>query len=140
MKIAAPSATRVLVLRPARRWRHCRSTPIAAPRQPATKMFNPAWARSVVTGGTPGERNDATLTKPGAFVPNRGRIHVEFRRKGIICPRLENLEDTMAWRILSGGAIAALAGAAMLAASSDPSPAFTLESPSLETPVAAAGI
>ena len=33
----------------------------------------------------------------------------------------------MTWRILSGGAIAALAGAAMLAAASDPSPAFTLE-------------
>jgi hypothetical protein len=31
----------------------------------------------------------------------------------------------MALRILSGGMIAALAGAAMLAASSDPSPAFT---------------
>ena len=38
----------------------------------------------------------------------------------------------MVWRILSGGAIAAIAGAAMLAASSDPSPAFTLELPSLE--------
>ena len=45
----------------------------------------------------------------------------------------------MALRILSGGTIAALAGAAMLAASSDPSPAFTLNSPSLEAPVAAAG-
>ena len=31
--------------------------------------------------GTPGERSDATLTKPGAFVPNRRRIHAEFRRK-----------------------------------------------------------
>jgi hypothetical protein len=46
----------------------------------------------------------------------------------------------MALRILSGGAIAALAGAAMLAASSDPSPAFTLNSPSLEPPVAASDI
>ena len=43
----------------------------------------------------------------------------------------------MVLRILSGGAIAALAGAAMLAASSGPSPAFTLSSPSLEQPVAA---
>jgi hypothetical protein len=32
----------------------------------------------------------------------------------------------MTWRILSGGAIAAIAGAAMLAASSGPSAAFTL--------------
>ena len=46
----------------------------------------------------------------------------------------------MALRILSGGMIAALAGAAMLAASSDPSPAFTLNSPSLERPVAAADL
>ena len=46
----------------------------------------------------------------------------------------------MALRILSGGAIAALAGAAMLAAASGPSDAFTLNSPSLEAPVAAAGI
>ena len=46
----------------------------------------------------------------------------------------------MVSRILSGGAIAAIAGAAMLAASSVPSPAFTLSSPSLEQPVAAAGL
>jgi hypothetical protein len=46
----------------------------------------------------------------------------------------------MTWRILSGGAIAALAGAAMLAAASGPSDAFTLNSHSLEAPVAAAGI
>ncbi len=46
----------------------------------------------------------------------------------------------MTWRILSGGAIAALAGAAMLAASNDASDAFTLSSPSLEPPVAAAGV
>ena len=44
----------------------------------------------------------------------------------------------MVWRILSGGAIAALAGAAMLALSSGPSSAFMLASPSLERPVAAA--
>ena len=46
----------------------------------------------------------------------------------------------MTWRILSGGAIAALAGAAILAAASGPSEAFTLESPSLGPPVAAAGV
>jgi len=46
----------------------------------------------------------------------------------------------MVWRILSGGAIAALAGAAMLALSSRPSSAFTLVSPSLERPVAGANI
>ena len=46
----------------------------------------------------------------------------------------------MVSRILSGGAIAALAGAAMLAAASAPSDAFTLESPSLEPPVAAVDI
>jgi hypothetical protein len=46
----------------------------------------------------------------------------------------------MVWRILSGGAIAALAGAAMLALSSGPSSAFTLVSPSLERPVAGANI
>jgi hypothetical protein len=46
----------------------------------------------------------------------------------------------MVWRILSGGAIAALAGAAMLAASNGPSGAFTLSSPSLEPPVVAADV
>jgi hypothetical protein len=46
----------------------------------------------------------------------------------------------MVLRILSGGAIAALAGAAMLALSSVPSSAFTLNAPSLERPVAAAEI
>ncbi len=46
----------------------------------------------------------------------------------------------MSLRILPGGAIAALAGATMLALSSAPSPAFTLSSPSLERPVAAADI
>ena len=53
---------------------------------------------------------------------------------------LGDLEETMAWRILSGGAIAVLAGAAMLAASSAPSPAFTLSSPSLEQPVVGADV
>jgi hypothetical protein len=43
-------------------------------------------------------------------------------------------------RILSRGALAAVAGAAMLAASSAPSPAFTLSSPSLERPVVGAGV
>jgi len=46
----------------------------------------------------------------------------------------------MVWRLLSRGAIGALAGAAMLAASSAPSAAFTLASPSLERPVVAAGV
>ena len=46
----------------------------------------------------------------------------------------------MNFRILSSGALPALAGAAMLAVSADPSPAFTLYSPSLEGPVAAADI
>ena len=49
-----------------------------------------------------------------------------------------NLEATMVLRILSRGAIAAVAGATMLAASSVPSSAFTLASPSLEQPVASA--
>lgn len=43
-------------------------------------------------------------------------------------------------RILSSGAIAAVAGAVMLAASTAPAPAFTLSAPSLEQPVAAAGV
>jgi hypothetical protein len=43
-------------------------------------------------------------------------------------------------RILVGGFAAALAGAAMLAISSAPASAFTLTSPSLERPVAAADI
>jgi len=46
----------------------------------------------------------------------------------------------MANRILAGGFAAALAGAAMLAISSAPASAFTLASPSLEKPVAAADI
>ena len=46
----------------------------------------------------------------------------------------------MVLRILSRGAIAAVAGATMLAASSVPSSAFTLASPSLEQPVASADV
>ena len=46
----------------------------------------------------------------------------------------------MNFRILSSGALSALAGAAMLAVSADPSPALTLYSPSLEGPIAAADI
>ncbi len=46
----------------------------------------------------------------------------------------------MVKRILVGGFAAALAGAAMLAISSAPASAFTLTSPSLEQPVAAADI
>jgi hypothetical protein len=46
----------------------------------------------------------------------------------------------MVLRILSRGAIAAFAGAVMLAASSTPSPAFTLASPSLEQPVVSADV
>ena len=46
----------------------------------------------------------------------------------------------MVLRILSHGAIAAVAGAAMLALSSAPSPAFTLSSPSIEQPVVGADV
>jgi hypothetical protein len=46
----------------------------------------------------------------------------------------------MVSRIVSGSALAALAGAAMLAVSSSPSFAFTLSSPSLEAPVAGVGV
>lgn len=46
----------------------------------------------------------------------------------------------MDFRILSRRSIAAVAGAAMLAASIAPSAAFTLAAPSLERPVAAANI
>ena len=43
-------------------------------------------------------------------------------------------------RSIAGGALAAVAGAAMLAATSVPSNAFTLSSPSLERPIASFGI
>jgi hypothetical protein len=43
-------------------------------------------------------------------------------------------------RLVSGGVLGALAGAAMLVVSSGPSSAFTLSSPSLERPVATASI
>jgi len=45
----------------------------------------------------------------------------------------------MNFRILSRNSIAAVTGAAMLAASSASTPAFTLSAPSLERPVAAVG-
>ena len=54
--------------------------------------------------------------------------------------KVENLEEAMDFRILSRKSIAAVAGAAMLAASTASSPAFTLSAPSLERPVAAAGL
>ena len=43
-------------------------------------------------------------------------------------------------RLMSGGALAAVAGAAMLAATPVPSNAFTLSSPSLEQPMASFGV
>ena len=43
-------------------------------------------------------------------------------------------------RLMSGGALAAVAGAAMLAATTVPSNAFTLSSPSLERPMASLGV
>ena len=43
-------------------------------------------------------------------------------------------------RIIPSGALAAVAGATMLLATSGPSAAFTLSSPSLERPVAAIGV
>jgi hypothetical protein len=49
-------------------------------------------------------------------------------------------EEYMLTRIVSGGALPAIAGAAMLLSSYGPSAAFTLSSPSLERPVAAAGV
>ena len=49
-------------------------------------------------------------------------------------------EDNMLSRLVSGGVLGALAGAAMLVVStSGPSSAFTLSSPSLERPVASSG-
>jgi hypothetical protein len=50
------------------------------------------------------------------------------------------MEDNMLSRLVSGGVLGALAGAAMLVVLSGPSSAFTLSSPSLERPVATAGI
>jgi hypothetical protein len=43
-------------------------------------------------------------------------------------------------RLMSGGALAAVTGAAMLAATTVPSNAFTLSSPSLERPIASFGV
>jgi hypothetical protein len=68
-------------------------------------------------------------------------IHREFRRKkhhqrrGWVIRRI-----IMVFRFMSGGAIAALAGAAMLALLSAPSFAFTLSSPSAERQVVNAEI
>jgi len=51
------------------------------------------------------------------------------------------MEENMASRLVPGGVLAALAGAAMMiAASSSPSSAFTLSAPSLEQPVIGADI
>ena len=46
----------------------------------------------------------------------------------------------MSTRVLTGGAVAALAGAAMLAISAGSASAFTLSSPSLEQPMASSNI
>jgi hypothetical protein len=48
-KLAAPSATRVLVRRPASRLCHCRSNPIRALRPPATARLIAACAMDIVT-------------------------------------------------------------------------------------------
>jgi hypothetical protein len=49
-------------------------------------------------------------------------------------------EDFMSTRVLTGGVLAALAGAAMLAISAGSASAFTLSSPSLEQPMASSQI
>jgi hypothetical protein len=49
-------------------------------------------------------------------------------------------EDFMSTRVLTGGVLAALAGAAMLAISASSASAFTLSSPSLEQPMASSQI
>ena len=46
----------------------------------------------------------------------------------------------MVSRMVSGGVLAAIAGAAMLAVSAGPSAAFTLSAPSLEQPVVSNGV
>ena len=51
-----------------------------------------------------------------------------------------NTEENLLTRLVSGGALPAIAGATMLLSPYGPSAAFTLSSPSLERPVAAAGI
>jgi hypothetical protein len=61
-------------------------------------------------------------------------------RKSIIVHAAAIMEEKMLSRVVSGGAIATIAGAAMLLATSGPSAAFTLSSPSLEPPVAAGDV
>jgi hypothetical protein len=54
---------------------------------------------------------------------------------------LEKTEETMVSRLVPTGLLAAIAGAALfVAASSSPSPAFMLSSPSLEKPVVSADV
>ena len=61
-------------------------------------------------------------------------------RGRVIAQILSETEERMLSRIVPGGALAAVAGATMLLATSCPSAAFTLSSPSLERPVAAIGV
>src|SRR5579863_2222757 len=47
-KLAAPIATRVLVRKPAIRWRHWRSKPMQAPSSVATARLNAVWSIEVI--------------------------------------------------------------------------------------------
>jgi hypothetical protein len=58
----------------------------------------------------------------------------------MVAREVGNLEEAMDLRILPRKSAAAIAGVAMLAASSASSPAFTLSAPSIERPVAAADV
>ena len=60
-KEAAPSVTRVLVLRPARRWRHCCSKPMQAPQTRATTRCSAVCARAMSGMVIPSVANTPTV-------------------------------------------------------------------------------
>src|SRR5215467_14945928 len=73
-KLAAPSATNVLVRSPAKRWRHWRSNPITDPKNTAAARLIAACSTGTVISDSPPHGEDDTL---GVRAPNdpASRLH-----------------------------------------------------------------
>src|SRR3984957_3727853 len=107
-----------------------------------------AWqfpAREGRTSDSDFRQNTTDEDTIGGLTKSRSASKIDRSRR--VQPRaarvwesMEIMEDNMLSRLVSGGLLGALAGAAMLVLASGPSSAFTLSSPSLERPVATAGI
>ncbi len=89
----------------------------------------------------PSRRSASTAERPMIVIAST--LHATFRDTSVPSVRFAgNMESPpkLGGTTMSGRALAAVAGAAMLTATSVPSNAFTLSSPSLEQPMASFGV